>query len=91
MVVPARPARFTAAGIHSPIRAIPQFPRPEGLMPNSASTASTIAPTAITVSTASETVPAAAGTAGIVNTPAPAVVPMTKPVADVRPSAWVFR
>ena len=32
------PARFTAAGTHSPARAIPQFPRPDGLMPNSAST-----------------------------------------------------
>jgi hypothetical protein len=32
------PARFTAAGIHSPIRAIPQFSRPDGLMPLAAST-----------------------------------------------------
>jgi hypothetical protein len=32
------PVRFTAAGIHNPVRAIPQFSRPDGLMPNSAST-----------------------------------------------------
>jgi ANTAR domain/GAF domain len=32
------PAKFTAAGIHSPIRAHPQYPRPGGLMPNRAST-----------------------------------------------------
>src|SRR5580658_205435 len=32
------PARFIAAGIQSPTRAIPQFPRPDGLMLNRAST-----------------------------------------------------
>src|ERR1700689_2189594 len=32
------PARFIAAGIHNPTRAIPQFPRPDGLMLNRAST-----------------------------------------------------
>src|ERR1700683_866343 len=52
--------------------------------------ASTIAPTAITASTASEIVPALASTAGIVNTPAPMTVPMTSMVADVRPRAPVF-
>jgi hypothetical protein len=32
------PARFIAAGTHNPNRAIPQFPRPDGLMLNKAST-----------------------------------------------------
>ena len=32
------PARFTRAGTHRPIRAMPQFPMPDGLMPNRAST-----------------------------------------------------
>jgi len=32
------PARLIAAGIHSPARAMPQFPRPDGLMLNRAST-----------------------------------------------------
>ena len=32
------PARLIAAGIHSPTRAMPQFSRPDGLMPNRAST-----------------------------------------------------
>ena len=32
------PARLIAAGIHNPTRAIPQFSRPDGLMPNRAST-----------------------------------------------------
>src|ERR1700683_2687466 len=31
------PARLIPAGIHSPTRAMPQFSRPDGLMPNSAS------------------------------------------------------
>ena len=35
-------------------------------------------------------VPAPASTAGMVNTPAPMMVPMTRPVADVRPSARAF-
>jgi len=35
------PARFTAAGIHSPTSAIPQFPRPDDLMANRASQYST--------------------------------------------------
>ena len=34
--------------------------------------------------------PAAASTAGIVNTPAPITVPMTSPVADVKPSVRAF-
>jgi hypothetical protein len=32
------PARFTAAGIYSPISALPQFSRPDGLMSSRAST-----------------------------------------------------
>ena len=35
-------------------------------------------------------VPAPASTAGMVNTPVPMMVPMTRPVADVRPSARAF-
>ncbi len=50
------------------------------------STASSIAPTPTTASTISELVPAAASTAGIVNTPVPMMLPITSPVADVRPS-----
>jgi hypothetical protein len=50
------------------------------------STASSIAATPTTASTISELVPAAAITAGIVNTPVPMMLPITSPVADVRPS-----
>ena len=32
------PARLITAGIHRPPRAMPQLPRPAGLMPNRAST-----------------------------------------------------
>ena len=32
------PARFTSAGIHRPVRAMHQLPRPDGCQPNSAST-----------------------------------------------------
>ena len=49
-------------------------------------TASSIAPAATTASTISELVPAAASTAGIVNTPVPMMLPITSPVAEVRPS-----
>ena len=35
-------------------------------------------------------VPAPAITAGIVNTPVPTMLPMTRPVADVRPRAWAL-
>ena len=31
-----------------------------------------------------------ARTAGMVNTPVPTMLPMTRPVADVRPRAWAF-
>ena len=52
--------------------------------------ASTVAPTAITASTSSELVPAPASTAGMVNTPVPMMLPMTRPVADVSPRARAF-
>ena len=35
-------------------------------------------------------VPAPASTAGMVNTPVPMMLPMTSPVAEVRPSARAF-
>ena len=35
-------------------------------------------------------VPAPAMTAGMVNTPVPTMLPMTRPVAEVRPRAWAF-
>ena len=35
-------------------------------------------------------VPAPARTAGIVNTPVPTMLPITRPVADVRPKAWAL-
>ena len=41
-------------------------------------------------STISELVPAAASTPGIVNTPVPMMLPITSPVAEVRPSPWLF-
>jgi hypothetical protein len=52
--------------------------------------ARTVAPIAITPSTSSELVPALASTAGIVNTPVPMMLPMTRPVADVSPRARAF-
>ncbi|HEX4088514.1 MAG TPA: arginine deiminase family protein [Trebonia sp.] len=39
----------------------------------------------------SELVPAPASTAGMANTPVPTMLPTTRPVADVRPSAWDLR
>ena len=53
-------------------------------------TASSMAPTAMTARTSSELVPAPASTAGIVKTPVPMMLPMTRPVAEVRPSARAF-
>ena len=35
-------------------------------------------------------VPAPAITAGIVKTPVPTMLPITKPVAEVRPNVWAF-
>ncbi len=51
------------------------------------STPSSTAPTAMTVRVRMEDVPAPARTAGIVNTPVPMMLPMTKAVADGRPRA----
>jgi hypothetical protein len=59
-----------------------------GSWPNS--TASSIAPTAIAASTNRELMPAPARTAGMVNTPVPMMLPMTRAVAEVRPSARAF-
>ena len=53
-------------------------------------TASSIAPTAMTASTMIELVPAPASTAGMAKTPVPTMLPTTRPVADVRPSARAF-
>ena len=44
----------------------------------------------MTASVSSELVPAPASTAGIANTPVPMMLPMTRPVAEVRPSARAF-
>ena len=49
-----------------------------------------MAPTAMTASTSSDIVPAAASKAGMVNTPVPMMLPMTRPVAEVSPSARAF-
>ena len=49
-----------------------------------------MAPTAMTPSTMMPMVPAPAITAGMVNTPVPTMLPMTSPVAEVRPNAWAF-
>ena len=35
-------------------------------------------------------VPAPASTAGMVNTPVPTMLPITSPVADVKPREWAF-
>jgi hypothetical protein len=35
-------------------------------------------------------VPAPANTAGMVNTPVPTMLPMTSPVAEVKPREWAF-
>src|SRR5215470_10037881 len=52
--------------------------------------ASSVAPTAMIPRVSSELVPALASTAGIANTPVPMMLPMTRPVAEVRPSARAF-
>jgi len=49
-----------------------------------------MAPMATTASTSSELVPAPASTAGMVKTPVPMMLPMTRPVAEVRPKARAF-
>jgi hypothetical protein len=49
-----------------------------------------MAPTAMTPSTMIPMVPAPASTAGMVKTPVPTMLPMTKPVAEVSPRAWAF-
>ncbi len=49
-----------------------------------------MAPSAMTASTISELVPAPASTAGMVNTPVPMMLPITRPVADVSPRARAF-
>jgi hypothetical protein len=54
------------------------------------STASSIAPTAMTPSTTIPMVPAPASTAGMVNTPVPTMLPTTSPVAEVSPIAWAL-
>jgi hypothetical protein len=45
---------------------------------------------AMTPSTMMPMVPAPAITAGIVKTPVPTMLPITRPVAEVRPSVWAF-
>ena len=49
-----------------------------------------MAPTAMTARTKMPMVPAPAKTAGMVNTPVPTMLPMTRPVAEVRPSEWAL-
>ena len=49
-----------------------------------------MAPSAMTASTAMPIVPAPASTAGMVKTPVPTMLPITSPVAEVRPKAWAF-
>lgn len=54
------------------------------------SRASSIAPIAITPSTTIELVPAPASTAGMAKIPVPTMLPITRPVAEVRPRALAF-